>query len=305
MSGARSSVFASSAIGGLALILLYCLLATGADAITRLVAQGFEAPQLYCFSGGIVAALSLIMHNAKTGGEKASLRSKRPRTLALRSLLCIVAAVSYFFAFRSLPFAEVFVFIALVPIFAALLSGPILGEPVGWKSWIALGVGFAGMLVLYPQGLGILTPAHLCAAFGALSGAAAMVLARHISRDDDNALLQVLYPNLALCLVMACVLPFVYRPMQGADLALIAAYAALLFLARWVLVLSLTYMKAYVVTLLINLQFVVMIVVGAVLFAEMPSVNLIIGAGIIILAGAYLLLETIGYRIKLTRAVLA
>jgi drug/metabolite transporter (DMT)-like permease len=302
MSGARFSVFASSAFGGLVLILLYGVLATGADAITRTVAQSFEAPQLFFFSGGIVAVLSWLMCRTTKEGKVTSLRSKRPRTLALRSMLFIAASVFYFFAFRSLPFAEVFVFIALVPIFAALLSGPILGEPVGWKSWIALSAGVAGMFLLYPDGLAELTFAHSSAALGALCGSAAMVLARHISRDDDNALLQVLYPNLALFLAMGCVLPFVYKPMGGLDMLLIASYASLLFFARWVLVVALTHMKAYVATLLMNLQFVVMIVVGAVVFAELPSLNLIIGASVIILAGIYLLIETSGFRLGQKRA---
>jgi drug/metabolite transporter (DMT)-like permease len=81
------------------------------------------------------------------------------------------------------------------------------------------------------------------------------------------------------------------------DMLLIASYASLLFFARWVLVVALTHMKAYVATLLMNLQFVVMIVVGAVVFAELPSLNLIIGASVIILAGIYLLIETTGFRL--------
>lgn len=279
----------SGALGGLALIGLYCVLATGADAITRSFAQRFDAPQLFCFSGGIVAILSLSAHSFVH--SKSSLKSLRPRTLALRSALFIVSSIFYFFAFRSLPFAEVFIFIGLVPLFAALLSGPILGEAVHWKNGLALMIGSLGMILLYPDGLASFSAAHFSAVLGAFSGAAAMVLARHISRDDPNALLQVLYPNLALCCVMALALPFVYKPMQAFDILLICGYASLLFLARWVLVLGLTRMKAYVATLLMNLQFVVMIFAGLVFFSEIPSLSLIFGAAIIMLAGAYLLLD--------------
>ncbi|MGB7318110.1 MAG: DMT family transporter [Planktotalea sp.] len=276
-------------LGGLLLIVLYCCFATGADAITRSIAQGFAAPQLYCFSGGIVALLSIAGNGLGQG--KRSFISKRPLTLALRSALFILSSVFYFFAFRGLAFAEVFIFIALVPIFAGLLSGPILGESVRWQSWLALIAGAGGMLLLYPQGTALLTLAHLSALMGAMSGAGAMVLARHISRDDSNALLQVLYPNLTMFVVMGCILPFVYKPMVAQDMILIGLYASLLFLARWVLVLALTRIKAYVVTLLMNMQFVAMVIAGAVFFDETPGLNLFAGVAIIILAGAYVFLE--------------
>lgn len=276
---------------GLALVLLYCFLATGADALTRVVAQGFAAPQLYCMSGGLVALLSLITSHVQNGAG--SLRSKRPFSLALRSVFFVCSSFCYFYAFKTLPFAEVFAFIALVPIFAGLLSGPFLGEPVRWQSWCALLAGLGGMLLLYPAGFTSLSWAHVSAASGAISGAAAMVMARHISRDDTNALIQVFYPNLAMCAVMGLALPFVYRTMQLADVALILSYAGLLFLARWVLVLCLARMKAYVVTLLMNLQFVVMLGVGLVVFGEVPTPNLLAGASVIILAGSYLFLELV------------
>ena len=279
--------FGRTALGGLCIILLYCVLATGADAITRTFAEGFEAPQLFCFSGGLVTLFSIA--TLMFGATQTSLRPQKPFPLAIRSAFFICSSVFYFLAFRSLPFAEVFVFIALVPVFAALLSGPILGEQVQLKSWIALAAGACGMLLLYPSGLEELTLAHLWAGSAAVCGAVSMVLARYISRAEKNALLQVLYPNLALCLVMAFVLPAVYRPMGMTEIALIVSYAVLLFLARWVLIIALTRMKAYVASLLINLQFVVMIAVGAILFGEIPSLTLVLGAFVIILAGAYLL----------------
>lgn len=291
MSKLRASAVTLSAFGGLYLILLYCALATGADAITRIVAQSFDAPQLFCFSGGIVAALSLISNRVSAAGG--TLKTPRPISMAIRSALFVLSSIFYFYAFRSLPFAEVFVFIALVPIFAALLSGPILGESVNWQSWFALLAGFGGMVMLYPAGLASLTLPHLSAALGAMAGAGSMVMARHISRDDRNALLQVLYPNLAMFALMGAALPFVYKQMTLTDFGLIASYASLLFLARWVLILALSRIKAHVVTLLLNLQFVAMVLVGIVLFGETPEPNLIAGTAVIILAGAYVFLEQI------------
>ena len=91
---------------------------------------------------------------------------------------------------------------------------------------------------------------------------------------------------------MGAVLPFFYKPMTASDVILIASYASILFIARWVLVLVLTKMKAYVATLLMNLQFVAMIIAGVVLFSEIPTLGLMIGAGVIMMSGAYIVLDT-------------
>ena len=75
-------------------------------------------------------------------GPRQGLRTTCPRAMALRSVMTVISATCYFYAFRLLPFAEVFVFIGLVPLLAGLLSGPILGEHVRGPAWLALGAGF-------------------------------------------------------------------------------------------------------------------------------------------------------------------
>ena len=115
-----------------------------------------------------------------------------------------------------------------------------------------------------------------------------MVMARFIGRHEVNALAQVFYPNTAIFVVMAMALPFVWTPMPLADLGWVAAYAVLLFLARWLLVVALRLLAAYAVTPLMNLQFVWMVLLGAVFFGEYPTANMALGVAIVIGSGLYL-----------------
>jgi drug/metabolite transporter (DMT)-like permease len=87
---------------------------------------------------------------------------------------------------------------------------------------------------------------------------------------------------------MAIVLPFVWKPMPLTDVAWVGACAALLFLARWVLVEALRRLAAFAVTPLMNLQFVWMAVIGAVAFGEMPAASTFVGVAIVIGSGLYL-----------------
>jgi drug/metabolite transporter (DMT)-like permease len=279
---------------GLGLVLVYCGFGTTADTLTRMIAQGFEAPQLYCISGACIMMLSWVaIRTAPGDASQRTLRTPRPRTMVLRSVFFVLATVCYFTAFRTLAFAEVFAFIALVPLIAALLSGPVLGERVRWQSWCALIVGTSGMLLMHPGALGSVQLGHLAGLGGAFFGTMSMVLARHISRDDTSALRQVFYPNALMFIVMGGILPFYIKPMGWFDVQLVLAYAGVLFLARWVLVAALSRVKAYVVTPLMNFQFVLMIGVGAVLFGEMPTLNLVLGGTVIVLAGSYLFFEAL------------
>lgn len=276
----------AAALTGVVLTLVYTALIATADGITKLFATAYAAPQLFVISGGVVAVLSLAANRRK--GRWRGVATRCPRAMALRAGATVLGSVAFFYAFRLLPFAEVFLFIALIPLLAALLSGPMLGETVRPQVWAALGLGTIGVLCLFPAGLGSVGLGHLIAFAAVLLGTVSMLASRYIGQRDDNLLAQVFYPNLALMAVMACALPFVWRSMGLADLGWALAYAVILFGARWVLVAALRLLPAYVVTPLMNLQFLWMVIIGAVAFGEWPGAGVWLGAAIVVTAGTWL-----------------
>lgn len=283
----RAAVLRSAALTGTLLVLVYTALISSADAITKLLAGGYAAPQLYFVSGLLVVLMSLAADRVKSGPRQ-GLRTFCPRAMALRSAMTVVSATCYFYAFRLLPFAEVFVFIGLVPLLAGLLSGPILREHVRTPAWVALGAGFVGVLCLFPEGLSGIGPGHAVAFAASVSGTLSMVISRYIGRLESNTLAQVFYPNLTLALVMGLALPFVWTPMPAADFGWAAAYAGVLFAGRWILVIALSKLAAYAVTPLMNLQFVWMVILGAAVFGEVPGTHIYLGVAIVIASGTYL-----------------
>ena len=272
---------------GAGLTIVYTALISGADGITKLIAGGYAAPQLYALSGLIVVVLSVLCNRHRSQDQ--GLRTRVPGAMALRAGATVIGTICFFYAFRLLPFADVFLFIGMVPLLAGLMSGPILGEPVRPVAWLALSCGFVGVLCLFPQGYGGLTAGHLWAVGAVLTGTFSMVMARYISRFETNALAQVLYPNAALAVTMALALPFVWQPMPIGDLAWVLLYAGLLFTGRWLLVVALRHLAAYAVTPLMNLQFVWMAILGAVWFDETLASGTLLGAAIVIGSGLVLI----------------
>ena len=108
----------NQALGGALLVVAYTGLIASADGITKLLAGQYAAAQLYALSGAMVAGFCLLAD--RLPAQRGGFRTACPRAMALRSVATLIAAVCFFYAFRLLPFAEVFVFIGLMP----LLAGP-------------------------------------------------------------------------------------------------------------------------------------------------------------------------------------
>ncbi|WP_146589228.1 DMT family transporter [Puniceibacterium confluentis] len=276
------------ALIGAALVALYTLTISAADGITKLISQGYAAPQLFALSAAMVLALSWGASRMQRSAGAGGLRTRAPRAMALRAGLTVLACVGFFKAFQLLPFADVFLFIGLMPVIAALLSGPALGEPLRREAVAALGLGTLGLFCLLPGGLSAVQPGHAWALMAALTGTGSMLCARYIGRIETNALAQVFYPNLAILVVMGAALPFVWRPMGLADLGWIAAYALFLFAARWIVTVALRLLPAYVATALMNLQFVWMVLIGFVAFGEVPNLGSLTGVALVIASGLWL-----------------
>jgi drug/metabolite transporter (DMT)-like permease len=280
-----SRVRTQSLLGAL-LVVIYTGLIASADGITKVLAGGYGPVQIYALSGAVVVLLCRLAD--RLPGQRRGFTTSCPRATALRSLATVIAAICFFQAFRLLPFAEVFVFIGLMPLLAGAMSGALLNEPVRPAAWLALLAGFAGMLFLFPRGLATVSVGHLLALMAAVAGTFSMTMARYIGRYEAKPLVQVFYPNLCLCLLMLLLVPFAWQPMSAGDVGWVLAYALLLFAARWLLVVALRLLASYAVTPLMNLQFIWMAVIGALGFGEYPPLTTYVGGLVVVGSGLYL-----------------
>lgn len=276
---------------GTCLVVIYTVLITCSDALTKYLSQSYDAPQLLSIVALLIALLSLGSGRVTRDRAKGSLRTSCPGTMAIRAALTVLATLMFFHALATLVFAQVFLFIALVPLLSALMSGPILGERVPVSAWVALGCGFVGVLCMVEVNLSAVTHGHVCAFIGSVAGTASIVLARYIGRYEQNSLAQVFYPQAAVFLSMVMLAPMGWQPMPLFDLAMVVLCALVLFSARLLLVIALRHLTAYAVTPLMNLQFVWMVLIGLLFFNEVPTASTFIGAMIVMVSGLYLVVE--------------
>lgn len=275
-----------AALLGAGLALGNTLVSTGADAAAKRLIAHYAAPQLMLLSGGLAVAVGLLL--ALPGGQRQVVQTGRPWLVALRSGLGAASTLGFFYALRFLPFAEIFLFIALMPLLAALISALLFRDAVAAPVWGALALGLAGMAAMVPATAAGDFVGHLTGFGAALAGSASIVLSRRICRSHTHSFAQVFYAQLACLALGALAAPFVWQPMAAADLGLVGLYTALLLGTRWLMVVIVRLIPAHVVLQLANVQFLWMVLVGENLFCETTGTGIWLGALVMIGSGLWL-----------------
>jgi drug/metabolite transporter (DMT)-like permease len=111
----------------------------------------------------------------------------RWRLHILRGVLAVMMLASFTYALRTLPLAEAYSIFFVAPLLITALSMPFLGERVGRARWWAIAVGFAGVLVvLRPTGAGMFSLAGLAVLLAAVGYSVSAITVRIIGRTDNN-----------------------------------------------------------------------------------------------------------------------
>lgn len=255
------------------------------DAAVKVLGGTYAPFQLVFFS--VLLGFPLAMFMLMRDPTSDNLRPVHPWWTGLRTLSAVVTASSAFYAFSTLPLAQVYAFLFATPLLITVLAIPVLGEKVGPHRWMAVIVGLGGVLVVLSPGSAALGLGHLAAMLAATGNATTGVVVRKIGREERSAVLMV-YPMAANFLAMGAILPLVYRPMPLADFGLVALIAVFGFTAGLLVIAAYRRGDAATVAPMQYSQIVWAAIFGALFFAEPTGLNTWIGAAIIIASGLYI-----------------
>ena len=123
-------------------LVLFCTM----DAMVKALGSTYDAFQLMMFRSAIaMAPVAVLIWRA--GGLR-SVWPNRPWLQALRIVVAFGSTLGFFYVFPRMPLVDAYAISYAAPLFMVALSVPMLGEPVGWRRWTAVVVGFAGVLVM-------------------------------------------------------------------------------------------------------------------------------------------------------------
>ncbi len=258
------------------------------DVIIKYLGAHYATFQIVFFS--VLLSFPLVMLMLMRDTTRATLIPVHPWWTAARTLAAIITGSTAFYAFSVLPLTQTYAILFATPLLITVLSIPILGETVRWHRWAAVIVGLIGVLVVLRPGSEPLSLGHIAAMVAAICGALSSVIVRKIGRDERSAVL-LLYPLMANFVIMGAILPFVYIPLPIEDLGALAVVSVLAFSGGLMVIAAYKAGDAAVVAPMQYSQIVWATGFGFLFFDETPDGATLLGAGIVILSGLYIVLR--------------
>ena len=280
---------------GIGLTLAAMLMFGLMDAASKFLATRYPAAQIVWLRFVFTIPLALLVLPARTmvGG----LRSRRPWLQLVRSLLLVVEIAVVVWCFGRMPLADAHSLLALTPLVVTALCGPLLGERVDAKHWLAVGVGFLGVLIILRPGLGVTQPTALVVLVAVLLYALYQILTRMVGRVDA-AETTLLWQLLVGAMLLGLVVPFVWQPPDLAHWPLFVVVAALGGVAHWAMIRALQLAPAATIQPFSYTLLVWAVVIGWLGFGDLPDGWTLLGAGTIAGAGTFTALRERRLRVR-------
>ena len=233
---------------------------------------------------GFIPVMLIVRH----AGGAATLRTRRPLDHFFRGAVWSLSFVLSFLSLYYLPLADAVALSFLAPLFMTVLSVPMLGERVGVHRWCAVSVGFMGILFMArPSGedfnIGIL--------FGignALFWAIGSLSVRRLTRTDTAASI-TFYTHLFGALILGLGLPLFWADPSWPGLLTMAAVGLLGGTSQFWATQALSYAPAAAVAPFNYTQMIWAVILGYIVWGNVPTVNLIVGVALITSSGLYIL----------------
>ncbi|MDP2781600.1 DMT family transporter [Devosia sp.] len=253
------------------------------DAISKHLVQTYSPFQVTMmrYWGFAVFALYVVSRQA---GLRQALTSKVPFWQLLRGSLLIIEICFFALALQSVPLGELQAISLVYPLLVTLFSIPLLGEKVGVFRLVAVGVGFAGALIIVrPGGL----PMDWGVGFAVIAAtlySLYIVLTRKVSQYD-KAPTSLAYTGIVGLVLSSAVGIFFWQPMAWPDVALVVTMMITTCLGHGVMIYALSLAPASTVQPFNYFSLPWAIVLSIVVFGHVIDPVSLVGAGIVVAAG--------------------
>ena len=238
----------------------------------------------YWFFAAFVVALAA--RNA--GGIRRVAASRYPLVQAARGLLLALEVGVMVTGFVLLGLVESHAVFTCYPLLVAALSGPVLGEKVGWRRWTAIGIGFLGVLLILRPGVQVFSPAALIPLLAAFMFALYALLTRYVARGDSAAT-SFFWTGTVGAVAMTLIGIWFWEPMSPRDWAWMGVLCCTAALGHWFMIRAYEVAEASAVQPFSFLQLVFASAVGVTVFGETLRWNVVAGAVLVVAAGLFTL----------------
>ncbi len=263
---------------------LYMLLSVCAFSLMDLIIKwtaDYPLGQVVFFRGffGIVFYFFVIPKNRINNFYQ----TKRAFLHFLRCFVGLIAMVAIFIALRNLPLATVVSISFAAPIFTTIFSIFFLSEKVGIYRWLAVIIGFLGILIITEPGLESLNIYYIFPIIFCIGLSYVAIAIRQLSSTEPVWLISLNF-SIAITIAGLCTLPYGWKIPSFFDFFVLSLVGLFGGVANLWLSQSYKFSEVSLVTPLKYLGLVFAIFFGYLIWGEVPSLKSLIGGLLVILS---------------------
>lgn len=260
-----------------------CALFPIMNGLVKLLAATYQPQEIVWFR--IVSHLVLIAAIFMPRMGFGLLRTHQIGTQFVSSVMMLLSTLFFFSAVKSIPVAEAISVTFVAPLAVVLLAWPMLGERITPFRLAAVVVGFTGVLIVIRPGSAVFQWASLLLLCSAICYAIYQILIRRLAGIDHPAT-SVFYSVLLGAILMSIWLPFVWKtPVSLTDWLLLCSLGVFGAMGHYCVAKAMTYASANFVAPFNYTQMIGSVIVGYLMFAEVPDFYTWLGTAVIIAGG--------------------
>lgn len=257
------------------------------DAAIKFLVETLPVWQVLLFRSLAVLGMCLVLGRARL--LMRAVNSPMKTKLTLRAILTMTAWLLYFTASREMGLAQLLTLYFAAPLMVTLSSGPLLQESVTPRRWLAVGIGFVGvMFAADPFGVEISMPTLMVLIAAAL-WSYSTILMRQIARRESS-LIQMLFNNALIVPLVAIASYMVWQPPSWTEYAILALVGALAGGAQFMVFEMARHTPAAVMATVEYSALLWAFLLGWAIWGEIPPIAVWAGAGMIAVSGIVLVM---------------
>ena len=236
-----------------------------------------------------VLFLSLI--ESKRKNNSSFYKSKNIKLQILRSLLSVIESGCFVLSFKYLSLANAHSVGSLAPVIVVALSAIILKEKVSPKTWIAIFVGFIGVLIILRPTSSIFDPKALLPLITAFVLGFYQIITKKVSKYDKNET-SLFYTSIIGIITMSLLASNFWSPIDKSSYLMFLGIGIFFSLGLYFQIIALSKARASIIQPFHYTLIFWAIIFGFIFYNDIPDMFTVIGAVIITCSGIFVLNQT-------------
>jgi len=215
-------------------------------------------------------------------------KSENIKIQLLRSILSIIESACFILSFRYLSLADAHSIASLTPVLVVALSAIILREHVSLRTWVAIFIGFIGVLIIMRPGLSIFDPKSLIPLAGAFFLSIYQIVTRKASAKDSTET-SLFYTSIVGIVLMGIIGYSFWQPLMDYSILFFIAIGIFFSLGLYFQIIALSMARAGIIQPFHYTLIFWAIILGYIFYDDFPDIPTLIGASVITVSGIYTL----------------